>query len=249
MEIVYAPILLDAEDFESADIAIITGSLRTEADERRLRRARERSNCLLAFGSCACFGGIHGLADKEEIKGDFKDKGGQGLRLRDSVDPVWRVAKVDLAIPGCPPPEKNVKKFLENLLLPIDSVQGKTVCDECSRKRSGERKIEKFRRGLAGVDSERCFLDQGIPCIGFATSSGCGALCPSVNYPCYGCMGFSGSIREQDLGIARAISALASGFENEKTSETLADPVGFFMRFTYPCFSLKGARENGSKGR
>ncbi|MEM2886324.1 MAG: hypothetical protein QXF24_09580 [Thermoproteota archaeon] len=244
-EVVYAPLLLDAKDYESADIAIVTGSLRTEADERRLRRAREKSKCLLAFGSCACFGGMHGLADLEGVGG----KGGPGFWLRDSVDPVWRAAKVDLAVPGCPPPEKKVKLLLENVLSPADEKQGRSVCDECGRKRSGERKIAKFRRGLKGVDEERCFLDQGVPCIGFATSSGCGALCPSVNYPCYGCMGFNGGVAEQDEGVARAISALASSLELENVEGGLADPVGFFMRFAYPCFSLKGGKGNGSGGR
>ena len=63
VKIVYAPLLLDIVDYDHADIAIITGSIRTVADEERAKRARAKSGHLVVLGSCACFGGVHGLAD------------------------------------------------------------------------------------------------------------------------------------------------------------------------------------------
>jgi len=243
-EIVYAPLLLDIEDYDCADTTIVTGSIRTAADERRVKKAREKSGALIAFGSCACFGGIHGLADLADI-GAVGEKTGRipsETRLKEAVDPVWRVVKTDAAIPGCPPPRHMIDNFLENMLSPSTADHGKTVCDECLRRRSEDRKITGLRRDLTGVDDSRCLLDQGIPCIGFAVSSGCGALCPKVNYPCHGCMGFSEDIEGQDRGVARAVSALASILEPDVVEESLKDPVGFFMKFTYPSFKLRRKR-------
>jgi len=244
-EIVYAPLLLDVEDYDHADVTIATGSVRTIADERRIKRARMKSEYLVALGSCACFGGIHGLADLQSISCNA-GRAPPDVRLRAAVEPVWRVVRIDSAIPGCPPPEKHVKLFIENMMSPLPASKGKTVCDECTRKRSEERKIGSLRRDIVGIDDENCLLEQSVPCIGFATSSGCGALCPSVNYPCHGCMGFDERVEEQSNGIARAISALASILEIGEVEDALRDPVGFFMKFSYPSFELKERKRNGT---
>jgi len=245
-KIVYAPLLLDLEDYDHADIAITTGSIRTVADEERIKRARAKSKHLVALGSCACFGGIHGLADLNapNVTGDMPE-----ISLRATLEPVWKVVRVDSAIPGCPPPEKLLVQFIGNMLSPLPTPKGKRVCDECTRKRSEEgKKMRSIRRDLVGIDSERCLLDQSVPCIGFATSSGCGALCPSLNYPCHGCMGFGDEIDKQGNGIARAISALASVLETDEVEGALRDPVGFFMKFSYPSFEIKERKGNGTQG-
>jgi len=247
VKIVYAPLLLDVEDYDHADIAITTGSIRTIADEERIRRARAKSKHLVALGSCACFGGIHGLADLNalNVTGDMPE-----ISLRATLEPVWKIVRVDSAIPGCPPPEKLLVQFIGNMLSPLPTSKGKRVCDECMRKRSeeGGKKIRSVRRDTVGIDAERCLLDQSVPCIGFATSSGCGALCPSLNYPCHGCMGLDDDIEGQSNGIARAISALASVLETDEVEDALRDPVGFFMKFSYPSFELRERKGNGTKG-
>jgi len=249
VRIVYAPLLLDIEDYDRADITITTGSIRTVADEERIKRARAKSENLVALGSCACFGGIQGLADLQALKGVGGDS--PEMQLRATVEPVWKAVKVDSAIPGCPPPEKQLVQFIGNMLSPHPISKGKKVCDECKRMRSeevGGKKIRSVRRDTAGIDAERCLLDQSVPCIGFATSSGCGALCPGLNYPCHGCMGFDDDIERQSNGIARAISALASILETDEVEDALSDPVGFFMKFSYPSFGLKERKGNGTQG-
>ena len=248
VKIVYAPLLLDVEDYDRADIVITTGSMRTVADEKRIRRARARSKYLVALGSCACFGGVHGLADLKALNSNVRGDPPE-IRLRANTEPVWRAVMVDSAIPGCPPPEKQLARFIANMLSPLPKSNGKKVCDECTRKRSEEVKMRGMRRDIVGIDAERCLLDQSVPCIGFATSSGCGALCPSKNYPCHGCMGFDEDVKGQANGIARAISALASILETDEVEDALRDPVGFFMKFSFPSFELKGRVRVGTEGR
>ena len=102
--------------------------------------------------------------------------------------------------------------------------------------RREERKIKKFVR-LHEVLPEpgRCLLDQGIVCMGPATRSGCGALCPSVGVPCRGCYGPPPNSLDQGT---KMISALASVVDSQDPEEIdaildgIVDPVGTFYRFS-----------------
>ena len=57
------------------------------------------------------------------------------------------------------------------------------------------------------IDPEICLLEQGIPCNGPATRSGCDARCPAVGAQCIGCYGPAQGVI--DYG-ARLMSAFAS---------------------------------------
>jgi F420-non-reducing hydrogenase small subunit len=158
-----------------------------------------------------------------------------------------QVVPVDYYMPGCPPESNQIAAVIdlvikvlhgEATLPPPGSVigaGGSTVCDECTRTR-GIKTINKFTRiqDLAHPDPELCLLEQGIPCNGPATRSGCGALCPQAGAQCIGCYGpAEGAL---DYG-ARLMTAFASVIdakepaEIEKILDTLPDPVGQFYRF------------------
>lgn len=167
-------------------------------------------------------------------------------------EPVLRtleqVVEIDYSIPGCPPESGQIWLALQTLLAALDgtgplppkgSILGagpSTVCDECPRTRN-VKKITKFVRmqEVGGFDPTICLLEQGLPCNGPATRSGCGALCPAVAAPCIGCYGAAPGVI--DYG-ARLMSAFASVIEAEKPDEIerildgLLDPVGQFYRFS-----------------
>ena len=66
-ELVYAPTLMDAKEIpDKIDVAIIEGGVRTEHEVETTKKIRERSSILIALGSCACFGGVPGLANLKE---------------------------------------------------------------------------------------------------------------------------------------------------------------------------------------
>jgi len=110
-----------------------------------------------------------------------------------------QVVPVDYYMPGCPPESHQISavidlviKVLNNEaeLPPVGSVIGagnSTVCDECTRQRE-KKSINKFLRiqDLEHFDPTLCLLEQGIPCNGPATRSGCGALCPQAGAQCIG---------------------------------------------------------------
>ncbi len=161
-----------------------------------------------------------------------------------------QVVVVDYFMPGCPPESAQIAGVIDlviNVLhgqarLPpagtVIGVGNSTVCDECPRARN-VKTIKQFTRiqALAKVDPALCLLEQGIPCNGPATRSGCGALCPQAGAQCIGCYGPAAGVL--DFG-ARLMSAFASVIDSndlveiERILDTLPDPVGQFYRFSLP---------------
>ena len=111
------------------------------------------------------------------------------------VPPVCRtldqVVEVDYYMPGCPPESAQIAAVIDLVIAgapgtaqlpPTGSILGagnSTVCDECPRTRN-VKPITSFKRiqDVAAIDPDLCLLEQGIPCNGPATRSGCAARCP-----------------------------------------------------------------------
>ncbi|RKX80288.1 MAG: oxidoreductase [Spirochaetes bacterium] len=186
------------------------------------------------------------------------DKEGHELTLPRFYDEVYAlddIVDVDYYVPACPPTSDInnkiltvVKEFVEEgkPLPPKGSIiaSEKTLCDECERKRSGEIKVDRlYRIQEIAFDEEKCFLEQGIICLGPATRAGCGAVCTAANMPCRGCMGPTASVTEQGASM---LSALASVYgmtdretelseeDIEKLMMQIPDPLGLFYRFSLP---------------
>jgi len=173
------------------------------------------------------------------------------LRTLDSV------VDVDYYMPGCPPESHQIGAVID---LVVQVLQGKaelppkgatigagnsTVCDECERKRN-VKTITSFRRIYdEEIDPELCLLEQGIPCNGPATRSGCNARCPSAGAQCIGCYGPAEGVI--DYG-ARLITAFASVIDSEDPEEIdaildgIPDPTGQFYRFNLAGSLLKAAK-------
>ncbi len=168
-----------------------------------------------------------------------------------------QVVEVDYYMPGCPPESHQIAAVLD---LVIAALQGKaqlppkgtvigagnsTVCDECPRKRN-VKKIKAFGRiQLTEADPELCLLEQGIPCNGPATRSGCNARCPRAGAQCIGCYGPAEGVL--DYG-ARLLSAFASVIDSNDPEEIdrildgLVDPVGQFYRFNLAGSLLRASK-------
>ncbi|MCS7135611.1 MAG: oxidoreductase [Nitrososphaerota archaeon] len=250
-EIAYWPTAADLklEDLEklpdgSIDIVLFEGAVNNDETEEMAKLARKKAKNLIAFGACACFGGIPGLANvasrdsilqKAYIK-SLSTVNQQGIvpykitkvdggeltvpELLETVKSLDQVVKVDYYLPGCPPPLKltadALVAALSGKLPPKGTVFGsmKSVCDDCKRIRENKRITEIKRYHQIVPDAEKCLLEQGIVCMGPATRGGCDAICPTVNIPCRGCMGPTSESRDQG---ARMLSALSSviGLEGE----------------------------------
>ncbi len=137
-------------------------------------------------------------------------------RFHGRVRALGQVVPVDYALPGCPPETEQIWNVISLLLsgapLPAKgSVVGacdKSVCEQCSRKRT-DKKIGGFRRIYEFVpDRETCLLEQGLVCMGVATRGGCGGLCPAVNMPCIGCYGPPEGVYDQGAKLASTLGSI-----------------------------------------
>jgi F420-non-reducing hydrogenase small subunit len=188
----------------------------------------------------------------------------------ETVKSLDQVVAVDYIVPGCPPEPPQIWAVLEAVvaalqqgteLPPPGSIVGAgtvAVCEECPLEKHAKA-IERFYRPYeVSPEPHLCLLEQGLLCMGPATRSGCGALCPQVGMGCRGCYGPLDGVEDQG---ARMLSALASvvgvGAPAEEEAaleakiaaamDTLVDPAGTFYRFSMAHSLLQRARmmENG----
>ncbi|MBI4881177.1 MAG: oxidoreductase [Planctomycetes bacterium] len=143
-DVVYWPVALDFKRRDLAalpdgglDIGLFNGAVRTSEQEEDALLLRRKAKVLVAFGACAAFGGVPGLANLSDREGIFATAYGStpstenpnGLRpeprcvvnggertlpeFHDTVRSLAQVAAVDLVLPGCPPPAERLIDLVE----------------------------------------------------------------------------------------------------------------------------------------
>ena len=172
-------------------------------------------------------------------------------KFYDTVFTVDQVIDVDYYLPGCAPPPDLIMKAVEAILsgnLPEKGTvlaPDKSLCDTCKRKITKPEKavIKQIKRvHEVLLDPERCFLDQGIICVGPATRDGCGERCINANMPCRGCFGPTSGVADQG---AKFLSGLASIIdandekEIKKITDSIVDPAGIFYYYSLPSSMLR----------
>ena len=175
----------------------------------------------------------------------------EGTLTIPTMNPVLKtlaqVVDVDYYMPGCPPEPHQIAAVID---LVIQVVQGKaqlppkgayigcgnsTVCDECPRERN-VKTITAFKRiqEVAPLDPNICILEQGVPCNGPATRSGCNARCPQVGAQCIGCYGPAEGVLDYGARLITAFASVVDAKEPEEIEAILdgiPDPTGQFYRF------------------
>ncbi|MEM2868566.1 MAG: F420-nonreducing hydrogenase [Candidatus Bathyarchaeia archaeon] len=166
----FAPTLVDVKykDFEalpdgSVDVGLFTGNVRNKEHEHMAKVMRAKCKILIAYGICACLGGIKGLVNlydnKELLEKAYRDTfstdnptgelpspkvvvdGKYELELPELTEArtLDQVVEVDYYIGGCPPHYEHVRKaltaLLEGKLPPKGSwiTMGHAVCEVCKR--------------------------------------------------------------------------------------------------------------------
>ena len=104
---------------EGCDVGILSGAVSNDHQEAVTRQMRERCKTLIAIGDCAVFGGIctmRNFFDTEEVlrrayvesestaPNQKIPRSPEIAKLFPTVKAVDQVVKVDLHVPGCPPP-------------------------------------------------------------------------------------------------------------------------------------------------
>lgn len=189
-----------------------------------------------------------------------------------TVKSLDQVVDVDYYLPGCPPEPPQIWAVLQVIvaaltegapLPPAGSIVGAgtvAVCEECPLEKN-EKMITRFYRPYEITpEPNLCLLEQGLVCMGPATRSGCGALCPQVGMGCRGCYGPPEGVIDQGAKMLAAIASIIgagdpSMEEDEIEREiqavvaTIPDPAGTFYRFSMAHSLLKRAQVNGGYGQ
>ena len=160
---------------EPIDIAFIEGSFTRESDRKRLERIRERAAVVIAYGQCACPGGINALKNHQDdyleyVYGDDADMPHLDSQKAYGVDAA---IKVDYYAYGCPVNKWEVLQIVLHLLhgkQPV--IPNYPVCVECKRRETV------------------CRYAEGDHCMGMVARAGCDAPCPAAGIPCEACRGF-----------------------------------------------------------
>ena len=158
------------------DIAIVEGAVSTAADLATLFRLRNASRLLVAFGTCALFGGVAAMNNKGSHRGDLIRQvyGAAGAGIESfSPSPFRNFVSVDFGITGCPPEKPDLLDLLAAVLAgTLPSVPCYPVCTEC-----------RSRENLC------LLLERNQLCLGPIIQGGCNARCPATGIVCEGCRG------------------------------------------------------------
>jgi F420-non-reducing hydrogenase small subunit len=250
MELVRAPVLMDEKGYPPADVGIVEGAVRSEEDIAALLKMRESVKILVAFGSCAVYGGPSGLGwlhDRQEIMATVFDGGPTNAggerpderapRLEDSVVPIDEVVKVDLYLPGCPPHPYFIAAGLRGAIGAADlHLTAATVCAGCERKMVKRKGIELSRGTVAADgDSTTCLLSHGVICLGSVTLNRCQSPCPNSGVACTGCAGPSlDIITEPHIDLRTALARrmnLLTGIAAEEVVSYLEQEAKTFYAY------------------
>jgi NAD-reducing hydrogenase small subunit len=121
--------LTDIKHCGTCDIGLIEGAVCNAENVRVLREFRKHCKFLVAIGACAINGGLPALrnrVDLEEIlTGVYRDSPDDGQivpndpelpLLLEKVRPLNEVVRIDFFVPGCPPSNEAIWKFLTDLV-------------------------------------------------------------------------------------------------------------------------------------
>jgi NAD-reducing hydrogenase small subunit len=127
-ELVYSP-LVDAQEIpEEVDVAIVEGAVSNQDDYERIKHLRERTRLLVALGDCAVTSNVPAMRNSIPVKKLLERIYVQGVDEKPRVPvegvptllkralPLHEVVKVDLFVPGCPPPAAAIAYVLGELL-------------------------------------------------------------------------------------------------------------------------------------
>ena len=193
-------------------VGFIEGSLRTNADVENAKLMRAKCQLIIAFGSCSCYGNVHGLANQWDVEELIQRKFEKVESITNEsphepkehmpgftskIVPLDEVVQVDAYMAGCPPKPEAIISAVQFLLgqkpQPMAEI---SFCNDCS------------------LNNENCLLEKYELCFGPITSMGCALKCTDKGDPCVGCFGPSKTVSaraEKLKNMTNNIDQLSTG--------------------------------------
>jgi len=128
IDLVYGP-LVDAQEFpDDVDVTLVEGAVSSQDDLNRIQKIRQRTNILISMGDCAVTGNVPAMRNSIPVQKLLQRVYVEGAEEKkvipsDKVPPLLKQArplrefvKVDICLPGCPPPSKTIFGVINDLL-------------------------------------------------------------------------------------------------------------------------------------
>ncbi len=171
IDIVHFPMAREENADGPFDIALVEGAVSNTDEIEEINRIREKSKIVVAFGTCACFGGVPNIANfiDGKIVCTVYPPGAHVEHL--CATGIDTYVNVDYQLRGCPVSRRELLETLHALAADkIPIVESKSVCSECRTREN------------------KCLFPQGA-CMGPISLAGCDAVCTSNGFLCEGCRG------------------------------------------------------------
>ncbi len=128
VDFVYSPIA-DVKDFpDDVTVAIVEGAVSSEEDLHKIKIIREKSKILVSLGDCAVNSNVPGMRNMFRRRDLFQRAYFENAEtncmvptvgipaLLPKARPIHEIVKVDVFIPGCPPPADAIFYAIGELL-------------------------------------------------------------------------------------------------------------------------------------
>lgn len=128
IDIVYGP-LVDAQEFpEDVDVTLVEGAVSSQDDLNKIQKIRQRTNILISMGDCAVTGNVPAMRNSVPVQKLLQRVYIDGADERKVIPtdrvpallkqarPLREFVKVDMCLPGCPPPSKTILGVINDLL-------------------------------------------------------------------------------------------------------------------------------------
>lgn len=127
IDLVYGP-LVDAQEFpQDVEVTLVEGAVSTQDDLNKIQQIRQRTRVLISLGDCAVTGNVPAMRNSVPVskllQAVYVEGADENQIVPDRVPPLLKNArpvrefvKVDMSLPGCPPPAKTIATVLTDLV-------------------------------------------------------------------------------------------------------------------------------------
>lgn len=128
IDLVYSPLVDNKEYPDQVDVAIVEGAIASDEDLEKIKKIRKHTKLIVSLGDCAVTGNVPSMRnawglDELMDRAFVENASLQGQRptmrlpqLLKRVCPVHEAVKVDVFVPGCPPPADAIFFAVSELL-------------------------------------------------------------------------------------------------------------------------------------
>ncbi|MGA2496234.1 MAG: NADP oxidoreductase [Tepidisphaeraceae bacterium] len=128
IDLVLSPLVDNKKFPEMVDVTIMEGAVATSEDVEKVRKIRKHSKLIIALGDCAVTGNVPSMRNAFPLDEVYDRAYKENVALKPQrptlslppllpqARPIHEFIKVDIFVPGCPPPADAIYYVLTELL-------------------------------------------------------------------------------------------------------------------------------------